>query len=50
MACLEVLISNQSFANWGETFGDLIIPAGILDSLLRHGITITIREDNYLLR
>jgi DNA replication protein DnaC len=50
MVRLEGLTSNQSFVNWGKLFGDRIIPTGILDSLLRHRITVTIRGDNYLLR
>jgi hypothetical protein len=50
MARLEGLTSNRSFVNWGRLFGDRVIPAGILDSLLRHGITVTIREDDDFLR
>jgi DNA replication protein DnaC len=42
--------SNQSFANWGEVFGDRVIATAILDRLLHHGITVTIRGDSYRLK
>ena len=45
-----ILTSNQSFANWGELFGDRVIATAILDRLLHHGITITIRGDSYRLK
>jgi DNA replication protein DnaC len=45
-----ILTSNQSFANWGEVFGDRVIATAILDRLLHHGITVTIRGDSYRLK
>jgi DNA replication protein DnaC len=45
-----ILTSNQSFANWGEIFGDRVIATAILDRLLHHGITVTIRGDSYRLK
>jgi DNA replication protein DnaC len=45
-----ILTSNQSFANWGEVFGDRVIATAILDRLLPHGITVTIRGDSYRLK
>jgi|GEM_PF-1707765 len=45
-----ILTSNQSFANWGDIFGDRVIATAILDRLLHHGITVTIRGDSYRLK
>jgi len=45
-----ILTSNQSFANWGDIFGDRVIATAILDRLLHHGITISIRGDSYRLK
>ncbi len=45
-----ILTSNQSFTNWGEVFGDRVIATAILDRLLHHGITVTLRGDSYRLK
>ena len=45
-----ILTSNQCFTNWGEVFGDRVIATAILDRLLHHGITVTIRGDSYRLK
>jgi DNA replication protein DnaC len=45
-----ILTSNQNFTNWGEVFGDRVIATAILDRLLHHGITVTIRGDSYRLK
>ena len=45
-----ILTSNQSFANWGDVFGDRVIATAILDRLLHHGITVSIRGDSYRLK
>jgi len=45
-----ILTSNQSFTHWGEVFGDRVIATAILDRLLHHGITVTIRGDSYRLK
>lgn len=37
--------SNQSFGQRGETFGDPIIAAAILDRLLRHRVVINIKGE-----
>ena len=41
--------SNQSFGSWGDVFGDLIASA-ILDRILHHATTISIRGDSYRLK
>lgn len=45
-----ILTSNQSFANWGEVFGDQIIATAILDRILHHAVTVSIRGDSYRLK
>ncbi len=45
-----ILTSNQSFANWGDVFGDRVIATAILDRVLHHGITISIRGYSYRLK
>jgi DNA replication protein DnaC len=37
------LTSNQGFGAWGEVFGDRVLATAILDRVLHHAITITIR-------
>jgi DNA replication protein DnaC len=38
-----IVTSNQGLGAWGEVFGDSVIAAAILDRLLHHPITITIK-------
>lgn len=45
-----ILTSNQTFGSWGEVFGDPVIAAAILDRLLHHAITLTIRGQSYRLK
>lgn len=45
-----ILTSNQSFANWGEVFGDQVIATAILDRLLHHAVTVNIRGESYRLK
>ena len=45
-----ILTSNQSFAAWGEVFGDRVIATAILDRLLHHAITLNIRGNSYRLK
>lgn len=45
-----VLTSNQTFADWGEVFGDPVIATAILDRLLHHSHVINIRGESYRLR
>jgi DNA replication protein DnaC len=42
-----ILTSNQSFAAWGEVFGDRVIATAILDRLLHHAVTLNIRGNSY---
>lgn len=45
-----ILTSNQSFASWGDVFGDRIIATAILDRVLHHAITVNIRGNSYRLK
>jgi DNA replication protein DnaC len=45
-----ILTSNQSFAAWGEVFGDRVIATAVLDRLLHHAVTLNIRGNSYRLK
>jgi len=45
-----LLTSNQSLGAWGEVFGDPVIASAILDRLLHHATTISIKGDSYRLK
>ncbi len=47
---LMVLTSNQSYAHWGEIFGDPIIASAILDRILHHATTVNIKGESYRLK
>ena len=44
------LTSNQSFRSWGDVFGDRMIASAILDRILHHATTNSIRGDSYRLK
>jgi DNA replication protein DnaC len=45
-----ILTSNQSFGSWGDVFGDRVIATAILDRVLHHAITVSIRGHSYRLK
>jgi DNA replication protein DnaC len=45
-----LITSNKSFGLWGEVFGDNMLAAAILDRVLHHSITLTIKGESYRLR
>jgi len=45
-----LLTSNKSYGDWGHIFGDPIIATAILDRLLHHSTTLSIRGDSYRLK
>ena len=45
-----ILTSNQSFGSWGDVFGDRVIASAVLDRILHHATTISIRGDSYRLK
>jgi len=45
-----ILTSNQSFGSWGEVFGDQVLATAILDRILHHSATVSIRGESYRLK
>lgn len=45
-----ILTSNQPYSNWGDIFGDRIIATAILDRVLHHATTISIKGESYRLK
>jgi DNA replication protein DnaC len=45
-----IVTSNKSYGDGGSLFPDLALAAAILDRLLHHSTTITIRGDSYRLK
>lgn len=45
-----ILTSNTSYGDWGRIFPEIAIASAILDRLLHHSTTITIRGESYRLR
>ena len=45
-----ILTSNKSYGDWGSLFPDMALASAILDRLLHHSTTITIRGDSYRLK
>jgi DNA replication protein DnaC len=45
-----ILTSNKSFIEWGKVFGDDVLATAILDRLLHHSVTFSIKEDSYRLK
>ena len=45
-----VLISNKSFKEWGDIFGDSVVAAALLDRLLHHCHIVNIQGNSYRLR
>ena len=45
-----ILTSNKSFGEWGNIFADTVITSAVLDRLLHHSTSFSIRGDSYRLR
>jgi DNA replication protein DnaC len=45
-----ILTSNQTYSHWGDVFGDHILATAILDRLLHHAVSISIKGDSYRLK
>lgn len=45
-----ILTSNKSYGDWGSLFPDVAIASAILDRLLHHATTISIRGESYRLK
>ena len=42
-----VITSNKSYLEWGKTFGDDVLATAILDRLLHHSVTFSIKGDSF---
>jgi DNA replication protein DnaC len=45
-----ILTSNKSYGDWGSLFPEIAIASALLDRLLHHATTITIRGESYRLK
>lgn len=45
-----IVTSNKPFARWGETFGDPIVAAAMIDRLVHHAEVINLKGDSYRLK
>ena len=45
-----ILTSNQTYSHWGDIFGDQVLATAILDRLLHHSVSISIKGDSYRLK
>jgi DNA replication protein DnaC len=45
-----ILTSNKTYGEWGDIFSDQVLAAAILDRLLHHSVTISIRGESYRLK
>lgn len=45
-----ILTSNQAYSQWGEVFGDHVLATAILDRLLHHAVSISIKGESYRLK
>ena len=45
-----ILISNKSFEEWGDVFGDDVMAAALIDRLLHHCHIVNIRGNSYRMR
>jgi DNA replication protein DnaC len=45
-----ILTSNKTYASWGDFFPDSVLATALLDRLLHHATTISIRGESYRLR
>jgi DNA replication protein DnaC len=45
-----LVTSNRSFEQWGETLGDAMVAAALIDRLVHHATMITLKGKSYRLR
>jgi len=45
-----VVTSNKPFSAWGETFGDEVVAAAMIDRLVHHAEILSLKGDSYRLR
>ena len=45
-----IVTSNKPFGRWGETFGDEVVAAAMIDRLVHHAEVISLKGDSYRLK
>ena len=45
-----IVTSNRPFGRWGETFGDEVVAAAMIDRLVHHAEVISLKGDSYRLK
>ena len=45
-----IVTSNKPFGRWGETFGDDVVAAAMIDRLVHHAEVVSLRGDSYRLK
>jgi DNA replication protein DnaC len=45
-----IVTSNKPFGRWGETFGDAVVAAAMIDRLVHHAEVVSLKGDSYRLR
>src|SRR6188474_1291565 len=45
-----IVTSNKPFGRWGETFGDEVVAAAMIDRLVHHAEVVSLRGDSYRLK
>lgn len=45
-----IVTSNKTYGHWGEVFGDPMLAAAILDRVLHHSVTLTVKGESYRLK
>jgi DNA replication protein DnaC len=45
-----IVTSNKPFGRWGETFGDPVVAAAMIDRLVHHAEVISLKGDSYRLK
>jgi len=45
-----IVTSNKPFGRWGETFGDDIVAAAMIDRLVHHADVVALKGDSYRLK
>jgi DNA replication protein DnaC len=45
-----IVTSNKPFSRWGETFGDDVVAAAMIDRLVHHAEILNLKGDSYRLK
>jgi DNA replication protein DnaC len=45
-----IVTSNKPFGRWGETFGDAVVAADMIDRLVHHAKVVSLKGDSYRLK